>query len=434
MNLEEIRRVTIQTSVTGADASAAALNKLAAATAGVTVASATVSKETLSAEAALTRLRMSIDREFASTERLAAAQKTLTVARQQGLISIAEQNKLMDLAATKYAATGTASGGIFASLGGVKALLGGLGIGLGIGELMKIPPAIASIVHEAAGLTHTADTIGITTKALQEFEFAGSQVHISTETMDSALETFSKNLGQAETGVGNLAKILKANHVQISGDFTKDLLSVANLVEHATNAEQRNLIITQAFGKNAQEMGLLFQNGGAGIAAASAEAERLGIVMSDDSLRHIEEIDKQFSALATTLSTKFKIAVLDSVSFVASLGEKLRELDAASKAATDRYNGSNAGLMAGQSLGQLTATQELAAKLGRGDVVRSGGEDDWLQTFRKTKTVSPAAANPLQKQFDDSLKNIAKQTAALRAQADTFGMTAGAAAEYEKRQ
>lgn len=499
MNVEEIRRIRIETSVAGADTSIATLNKLAAAQDGVAVTGVRVEKETLSVETALNRLRMNIDTTFRSTERMAAAQKTLSLAYNEGLLGItgssaalAEQNRLLDLAATKYKAASDGSRGMFTSfgaglggLGGIRGVATGFGIFELVNELTKIPSRVVDIVHEVSGLGHMADAIGISVKALQELNFAGNQFHISTETMDAALQRFSKNLGLASAGGGELFKILQTNHIKISGDFTKDFLAVADLIEHATNAEQRNAITTSAFGKNAEELGLLFERGAGGIRQAMDEADRIGGVFSDEQIRKIAATDKAFISLATTLSVGFKSAIVDTISGIGTLISRLQdarlathnwladnfgtiqlgpptELDIGDSArALDRMkkqmvelqaelNGPNAQLIGRMKIQldiadlqkQIDAAipHVVAATLAVRDPNKFGldlrglGSGPGLSTSDHASALPDAAAANLRKQFEDATKAIEKQTVALRAEAGALGMGVGPAAAYVKEQ
>lgn len=454
---EVVRTIKIVGTTEGIDGAKAKLDQLAGATKAVAVASTETSRATLSAESAYRKLAMSIDPAYRETTMMAKAQRDLTLAQQQGIITTQRQTEMMALASKRYGPGGALPG----LAGGAGSLLGGLGIGLGIAELSKIPGEITNIVHEVAGLSHLAETIGITTKQLQELQYAGAQVHLTTETMNAALEKFSKNLGEAQTGTGTLAKIFATNHIKISGDVTKDFETVANLVQHATNAEQKNLITTAAFGKTAEEMGLLFKGGAAGIREAMDEADRIGAVISDDKINRIAELDKKFVSLATTLEIAFKEAVIDGVFAVGSLAGKMNDL---SKSADDVWSNPNfrnimafafgKGAISSGPLAQLISGYE-GTPVSRGSdasISYSSGFAGMLGSPRQAEDASmaalsnmratptdtdlarQAAAAAAQKKFDQALLSVQKATVALQAQAATFGMAAGPAAEYQKQQ
>jgi hypothetical protein len=305
-----VRKITIQSTQTGANETAAALDKMALAQGNVAITAERSSKSMLSMESSLHKLKLSLDEEYRSEEKLAQIEKTLHAARLQGAVSIEEQNRLLGLAKLKYTEAGEAAKVMGERMETAKELAKGLLTGIGVGVvftgLAELPAKIMETVHEAAGLTHVAETIGITTKSLQELQFTGAQFHVSTESMDTALEKFAKNLGIAATGSGELAKILGINHVKITGDVTKDFLAYATLIQHATDTEQRNMLVTAAFGKGAAEFGLMFEHGGAGLKAYADEAEKMGAVLNDKALKSAADLDAEFVKMQSQLDVTFK--------------------------------------------------------------------------------------------------------------------------------
>jgi hypothetical protein len=445
MTSDMVRNITISAKTDGVDQATGQLRLLQGGLSGVAGVSDQTTRSTLSVDAAFTKLRTSIDAEYRSAVKMADAEKTLNAARAQGLVTLAEQNDLLALAATRYKVAADSSAGLFASLGGIRTglsgittLLSGFGMVALLGELMKIPTAIENIVHETAGLGHMADVIGITTKQLQELDYAANLVHVSTDTMDSAMERFSKNLGLAASGTGQLNKWLTANHVAISGDFTKDFTSVIALMENATNAEQRSALSTAAFGKTAQEMGQLTA---AGIRQATDEYDRMGPI-SDENIKKMGEVDKVFIAVATEIETKFTKAVVAAVSAIDDLNNVLPE-GLLKKLAILTELSFNPAFAATYLASQFTGSAGVAP-------VDTGGPGS---SFAKnvvasaSSTISPptpeqiaalkAAADAqkaLQKSFDDAMTSADKHTASLRTQAAALGMSTEAAATYTKQQ
>lgn len=208
--------------------------------------------------------------------------------------------------------------------------LGTLGIGLGLGQIAS---SVRSVVAEAAGLVDTADKIGLTTTALQELRFAGKQAGVEIGTLDNALAFFSKTVGDASRGGGELHDILEANGIAIrdqAGNVRplNDLfLDYADLVARAGSAQERNLLVTKAFGRSADEMGNMFQDGAKGVRAATDEVNRLGGVIDDAKLRRIAELDDRWDAFATTMGVKVKGAVLDVVTWLTDLDARIRKVD-----------------------------------------------------------------------------------------------------------
>jgi hypothetical protein len=227
-----------------------------------------------------------------------------------------------------------ASSGVVASFTrmgvGIKGALAFAGVGVGLRE---VSTAIRGVVAEAAKLVDTAETIGVTTKALQELRYAGSQAGVEVGDLDGALAKFSKQIGDASRGGGDLNEILKANGIAVRDQAgnVRPLIDLfrdyADLVSRASSAQEKNTLVTTAFGRSADDMGRMFDNGAAGIEAATAAANRLGLVIDGGKLQRIADIDDKWDAFASTLSTSVKSSILSVVSGLDLLLDRMNKVE-----------------------------------------------------------------------------------------------------------
>ncbi len=309
-NQDVTRRVTVRGEAIGLDELKAKLSAVGAAQDSVAVASASQERATLSLEKKIESLSKTLDVEYRAEKQLEAALKTINAAREQGAISAARATDLSAKAAAKFQVEGESAAKAAEGLKLLKevssGLLAGVGAGLLLSGVAELPAKIKESVEAAANLKDTAETIGITAKALQELNYAGSQNGVSTETMSQALAKFSTNLGVAATGTGKLNDVLKANHVAITGDVQKDFENYANLIKNTTNAEQKNYLTTIAFGKSAQDMGRIFNEGADGIRRLGNEADSTGHILSDQTLKSAKEIDDEFAKIQGQIAVTFE--------------------------------------------------------------------------------------------------------------------------------
>ena len=109
----------------------------------------------------------------------------------------------------------------------------------------------------------------------------------------------------------------------------KDLETYADLIKNATNQEERNRIVSDAFGKSAQEMGRLFDDGSKGIAEWVQQAGSAGAVIDDATIQRARELNDAMTALRPELvAAQQEFAVLLAPSEIVLLGsfnEGLRE-------------------------------------------------------------------------------------------------------------
>ena len=89
----------------------------------------------------------------------------------------------------------------------VKGLAAGLGTSFSIAGLVQ---ATVSAIDFGDAIGDVAERTGLTTTDLQALQFQASQSGNSAEAMASGLQTFARNIGQAQEGIGRMAKQLQA--------------------------------------------------------------------------------------------------------------------------------------------------------------------------------------------------------------------------------
>lgn len=303
---EIVRLITIRGRTEGVTQSEAEVKGLAGA-------HDNLGKSSISVAGKLDALQKSVDADYRAEEKLLSIEKTLTAARNQGLISIERQNELMTMAAAKYKVAGESAARAAEGMKLLKEVslgfIGGIGAGVLIGSLTELPTAIAEAVDKLGNVANVAQTIGLTTKALQELRYAAKLSDVDVGTLDTAMQKFSTNL--AKNG-GPLQKVFEINYQKFSGNVLKDLETYADLIKNASNQEERNQVVGLAFGKSAQEMGRLFDDGSAGIAKWADEAVRAGAVFDDADVQHARAMNDQLEALKPRIEavqTKFALLV-----------------------------------------------------------------------------------------------------------------------------
>ena len=167
----------------------------------------------------------------------------------------------------------------------LKTGLAGLGVAVGIGGLVRLT---RSAIDSGDALLDTSKRTGIAVEALQALEFAAQRTGSSAAAIDKALEQFNKRLGEAAVGTGELKDFLEAHNVALTdsqGNFraTTDILGeYADLIANAGSAQEKAALAAAAFGRTAgSELIPLLSEGSAGLAAYSAEVQRLGVITAD---------------------------------------------------------------------------------------------------------------------------------------------------------
>lgn len=230
-------------------------------------------------------------------------------------------------AESRIEASATGVGGAFArmraaissSVSGVTGVIGGM-----YRSIFSVHTAIAGLVgggivatvtgalHAAAAIKDVANAADISTGALQELRFAAAQNGASAEVLDDALVKLNKNLGEFRTsGAGPAAQALE--YLGLAQDVTANkfanseeaFTAVLRKISEVPVAADRAALAADLFGKSAgPKMAEMLAAGEEGIRKARQEAQRLGLVISDEMIQKADEAEDQLNALWEVLKTK----------------------------------------------------------------------------------------------------------------------------------
>jgi len=154
-------------------------------------------------------------------------------------------------------------------------------------------------------LAKTSRRLGITVEGYQELTYAADMSGVSAESMTTALEFMSKQIGQAQIGQGKLKKYLEETNPVLLAQVTaaknadEAFMLLANAASGIQNPMEAAAFATAAFGGSGQELLQLTAEGADGIAFLREEAQRYGNVMSTEVAEAAERFnDSQANATA----------------------------------------------------------------------------------------------------------------------------------------
>lgn len=270
----------------------------------------------------------------------------------------------------------TSATAIQRSLSGIRGSLGAATAGLvGGAALSGLVSLSKRALEYASSLGETAQQLGVTTEALQVFRYAGSQVGITNEEMDTSLKKLSDSI--AEAGQGSKAQATAFNELGVNVKLANgELKSTDRVIREMADgfkklknpADQVRLGI-DLMGRAGSKMVPLLAGGSAAIDNLRKAAHDLGIVLSEEQIRNADKTADKLSELKQVLEARIAGVVSDNASAIYDLANSLANLaNIALKAASawtqfaSKVGGGStfagAGLMAGP-LGILTAPQAL---------------------------------------------------------------------------
>lgn len=178
--------------------------------------------------------------------------------------------------------------------------------------IIGLSAAFTALVARQAALIDrigkVAKTTGIAAETLQKFSFAAELAGVSTDQAQVALRRFSRRLGEAQKGTGELAPTLKRLGIDLrdsSGEFKSAeevLFDLADAIANTEGSSERLSIAFKAFDSEGAELVSVLANGSDAMKALFNEAESLGAVLSGSAIRGVEAFNDEFNKLQTLIS------------------------------------------------------------------------------------------------------------------------------------
>lgn len=147
-------------------------------------------------------------------------------------------------------------------------------------------------------LTMSAQT-GISTQNLQKYNAISELVDVSTETMTSSMarNIRSMNSGsKAYAALGVSVKDANGNLRDSDAVYWETIDALGKVQDDTT----RDAMAMEIFGRSAQELNPLIQQGSAGINKLGQEAESTGAILSDKAVKALGAMDDQFQIFKTS--------------------------------------------------------------------------------------------------------------------------------------
>ena len=192
----------------------------------------------------------------------------------------------------------------------------------GAAAVGMIGAMVAGLAKLTIGTSQTADnlltlssTTGLSTDALQEFEYASELLDVSSDTMQGSLTKLIKNMATAKGGTGEAAEAFKTLHIKVASsngslkDANEVFYKAIDALGKVKNETDRDAMSMQIFGKSARELNPLIEAGSARLKELGVEAHNVGYVMDNETLQQFGQLDdamqrmsKQSDALKNSLA------------------------------------------------------------------------------------------------------------------------------------
>jgi len=196
--------------------------------------------------------------------------------------------------------------------------------------------ALAGVAKDAlayaSSLGEVSQQIGVTTKDLQVFQYAGSQVGLTNDEVREGLTKLTRTLGEAATGsvraqkalmlVGYSQKEVESGSIK-TGDAVR---KIADFLAKIPSPTQRAAVELELFGRAGQRLDTLLSGGSSAIDELSRAAEKLGIVLSDEQIQKADDTADKLESVKRVLEANIASVVADNAQSILGLASALGSL------------------------------------------------------------------------------------------------------------
>ena len=196
-------------------------------------------------------------------------------------------------------------GGIVSSLGAMEGLLVGGAIVSGLKEVAEKIWDVAQAGAAYADDILTMSTVtGLSTDALQEYQYMADLVDVSVETITGSITKLTRSMLQAKDGTGEQAEAFAALGIQTTNadgslrDAQEVWDEVITALGQMSNETERDAYAMVLMGKSAQDLNPLIKAGADKINALRQEAHEAGAVLDEDVLATLGEMQDAFDRLS----------------------------------------------------------------------------------------------------------------------------------------
>lgn len=231
-------------------------------------------------------------------------------------------------AGEKMAEFGNKVSGVGQKLRPLSRTAAGIGAGLlGLGY---------KAVTTADDLNTLAKQTGFTTEEIQQMQYAADLVDVSFEDISGALKKVKKNMtGHAETWAALGVSVTDAEgNMRDATDVFYDSLQALSQIENETERDQMAMDL---FGKSADQLAGIIDDGGEALKEYGEQAKDLGVILDQDTLDSmnelndtVDELKANFGATFIKLGSSIASALAPALATVAEkagvLAEKIRNL------------------------------------------------------------------------------------------------------------
>ena len=212
---------------------------------------------------------------------------------------------------------------------GIRTLGGAL---VGVATVGGLAALVDRSISAADAIGKTADKIGVGVEALQELRFAAKASGVEQQTLDMALQRFTRRAAEAAQGTGEAKDALAQMGIALrdqSGNLrrSEDLLGdVADAFARIEDPAERVRLAFKLFDSEGVALVNLLRGGSGALEEMRERARDLGIVLDEHLVRDAERARTELDTLSQVISANLTRAALEAAPVIADLSSWLADV------------------------------------------------------------------------------------------------------------
>jgi len=212
------------------------------------------------------------------------------------------------------------AGGKISDFGKKLAPVSGAAAAVG-GSLLKLG---YDAVQNADELNTLSKQTGISTDELQKMQYASELVDVSVSDITGALKKMKKQMDPSNESFKKLGvSVTNADgSLRNATDVFYDSIAALSQIQNETERDQAAM---ELFGKGADELAGIIDDGGESLRAYGEEAQNMGLILSEDTLNSLNETNDTIDQMKATIAGTMGEIGADVAEIVAPALEQLAE-------------------------------------------------------------------------------------------------------------
>ena len=210
---------------------------------------------------------------------------------------------------------------VFSMKAGFIAAAGVAGLGFLIKRSMNATDEMAKMSR----------AVGVSVEELQALRHAAALGGLASTQLDKAVQKLAINMADMSRGVGLAKDVFEKHNISVKNadgslrSVMDVMADVADVTKGMTNETEKADLAYKLFGARGAKMINMLNGGSEAMAAAMKEAEKLGLVMSADTAKGVEEANDAIQRLKSFLGAAFTRTVAEIAPLIKTVTKNIRE-------------------------------------------------------------------------------------------------------------